>query len=254
MSLGYAIRQKLRRARKLAYIVARPEYRAAMRRQTYPAIEHEEMFASQRFDTVIDVGANIGQFAVTAHCANPGAPIFCFEPLTACVSRLRALLPHYPRLTVFDYGLGAEAAQFEINVASNLVSSSILDFTDLQLETYPGITVVGKEMIRVDTLDAVATPEMTNGRTLLKMDVQGFELEVLKGSTATLERIAAVYLEASFLPLYAGQPLASDLVVWLDAQGFDLAAVYNVDHGAGSVPSQADCLFLRRNKVTGAGA
>lgn len=251
MNLAYAARKNFRRARKLAHIIGTPGYRAAMRRRIFPAIEHEAMFASFRFDTVIDVGANIGQFAVTAHCANPQARVYCFEPLAGCVERLRGLALDYPRLAVHDHGLGAQAAEFEINVASNLGSSSILDFTDLQLETYPGVTVVGKEAIRVEALDTVATPEMTRGRTLLKMDVQGFELEVLKGATATLESVEAVYLEASFVPLYADQPLATELIVWLDRHGFGLAAVYNVDSGAGTLPSQADCLFLRKHEITG---
>ncbi len=253
MSFAYSIRKNLRRARKLVHVASTPDYRAAMRRRIFPTIEHEAMFASFRFDTVIDVGANIGQFAVTAHCANPAARVFCFEPLKGCVERLRSLASDYPRLTIYDHGLGAAAAQFEINVASNFGSSSILDFTDLQLETYPGVTVVGKETIRVEALDAIATPEMTQGRTLLKMDVQGFELEVLKGATATLENIEAIYLEASFVPLYADQPLATELVVWLDQHGFGLAAIYNVDSGAGTTPSQADCLFLRKSEISGAG-
>lgn len=252
MSLAYSLRKNFRRARKLAHIASTAGYRAAMRRRIFPAIEHEPLFASFRFDTVIDVGANIGQFAVTAATANPQARVFCFEPMAGCVERLRGLAQDYPRLEIHGYGLGSAPAEFEINVASNSGSSSILDFTDLQLETYPGVTVVGKESIRVDTLDAVATPDMTRGRTLLKMDVQGFELEVLKGAVKTLEQIEAVYLEASFLPLYADQPLATELVVWLDQHGFGLAAIYNVDSGAGSVPSQADCLFLRKQEIAGA--
>jgi FkbM family methyltransferase len=251
VSLAYRIGRNLRRARKLVHIARRPGYRAAMRRRIAPAIEHEPLFVGQFFDTVIDVGANIGQFAVTAHCANPDARIFCFEPLAGCFARLRGLAQDYPRLTVFDHALGAEQGQFEINVASNTGSSSILDFTDLQLETYPDVSVVGKETIRVEVLDKVATPGMTQGRTLLKMDVQGFELEVLKGAEATLAKIEAVYLEASFVPLYADQPLASDLIVWLDAHGFGLAAVYNVDYGSGAVPKQADCLFLRKAELAG---
>lgn len=251
MSLAYRIGRNLRRARKLAHIARRPAYRAAMRRRIATAIEHEALFAGQTFDTVIDVGANIGQFAVTAHCANPETRIFCFEPLAGCVARLRGLAQDYPRLAVFDHALGAEQGQFEINVASNTGSSSILDFTDLQFETYPDVSVVGKETIRVEVLDEVATSEMTSGRTLLKMDVQGFELEVLKGAVATLEKIEAIYLEASFVPLYAGQPLASDLIAWLDAHGFGLAAVHNVDYGSGNVPKQADCLFLRKAELAG---
>ncbi len=251
MNVAYTIRKNLRRARKLAHIAATPGYRAAMRRRTFPAIEHEATFASFRFDTVIDVGANIGQFAVTAHCANPKARVFCFEPLAGCAERLQGLAQDYPRLAIYHHSLGAQAAQFEINVASNLGSSSILDFTDLQLETYPGVTVVGKETIRGEALDTIATPEMTQGRTLLKMDVQGFELEVLKGAAASLEKIEAIYLEASFVPLYADQPLATELIVWLNQHGFGLAAIYNVDSGAGTTPSQADCLFLRKQEIAG---
>jgi FkbM family methyltransferase len=254
MNFAYTVRKNLRRARKLVHVATTPGYRAALRRRIFPTIEHEPLFASFRFDTVIDVGANIGQFAVTAHCANPAARVFCFKPLKGCVERLRDLAKDYPRLTIYDHGLGSEAAEFEINVASNLGSSSILDFTDLQLETYPGVTVVGKETIRVDTLDAVATAEMTAGRTLLKMDVQGFELEVLKGATRALEQVEAIYLEASFIPLYAEQPLATELIVWLDQHGFGLAAIYNVDSGAGTMPSQADCLFLRKHEIEGAHA
>jgi FkbM family methyltransferase len=254
VNFAYTVRKNLRRARKLVHIATTPGYRAAMRRRIFPAIEHEPLFASFRFDTVIDVGANIGQFAVTAHCANPEARVYCFEPLAGCVERLRALAQDYPRLSIHDHGLGSQAAEFEINVASNLGSSSILDFTDLQLETYPGVTVVGKETIRVERLDDVASPDMTAGRALLKMDVQGYELEVLKGATATLEQVDAVYLEASFVPLYADQPLATELIVWLDQHGFGLAAIYNVDSGAGTMPSQADCLFLRKQEISGARA
>ncbi|MBM3595716.1 MAG: FkbM family methyltransferase [Alphaproteobacteria bacterium] len=106
----------------------------------------------------------------------------------------------------------------------------------------------------MDTLDTAATPEMTRGRTLLKMDVQGFELEVLKRAVATLGQIEAIYLEAGFVLPYATQPLATELIVWLDRHGFGLAAIYNVDSGAGTTPSQADCLFLRKHEIEGARA
>ena len=55
------------------------------------------------------------------------------------------------------------------------------------------------------------------------------------------------------MPLYADQPLATELIVWLDQHGFGLAAIYNVDSGAGATPSQADCLFLRKQEISGAG-
>ena len=65
---------------------------------------------------------------------------------------------------------------------------------------------------------------------LLKFDVQGFELAALAGCAALLDRFAAVYVECSFLPLYAGQPLADEVLAHLRDQGFGLRGVFNLTH------------------------
>ena len=83
------------------------------------------------------------------------------------------------------------------------------------------------------------------GRCLLKLDVQGFELSALRGCSELLPRFAHVYVEASFVELYEGQALASQVVGHLFAEGFNLTCVANPTRGKSRKPIQADFLFSR---------
>jgi hypothetical protein len=83
------------------------------------------------------------------------------------------------------------------------------------------------------------------GRSLLKLDVQGFELSALRGCGELLARFDFVYVEASFVELYVGQALASEVLAHLLSQSFRLVCVANLSHGKSVKPIQADFLFAR---------
>jgi FkbM family methyltransferase len=241
----YILKNNMRRAQKLAQIASRPAFWPALRRRIYPAIEHVSLFEAVQFDTIIDVGANVGQFAIVAHALNRDAIIHSFEPIGACHARIVDLARDYPRIRPRKAALGAQDGEATINLASSLGSSSLLPFDPKSQDVYPNITSGGKETILVRTLDGELSAEDLRGRTLLKLDVQGFELEALKGGPATLARVDMVYLEASFVSLYAGQPLADEVIDFMNASGFALRGIDNVDYGARSLPVQADFLFER---------
>ena len=80
---------------------------------------------------------------------------------------------------------------------------------------------------------------------LLKLDVQGYELSALQGCGALLDRFRYVYVEASFIELYVGQALASEVVSFLLSRGFRLMCVANLSHGKSIRPIQADFLFAK---------
>ena len=82
--------------------------------------------------------------------------------------------------------------------------------------------------------------------SLLKIDVQGYELEVLRGCENLLDRFAAVYVECSFVELYEGQALAHEVIDWLHAREFYLDRIGLVTFDTRGVSVQADLLFLRR--------
>ncbi|MFX8747328.1 FkbM family methyltransferase, partial [Acinetobacter baumannii] len=80
---------------------------------------------------------------------------------------------------------------------------------------------------------------------LLKIDVQGGELDVLKGAESLLSSFAAIYVECSYVSLYEGQALASDVIAFLAERGFLIAGVFNQHEHWRIGPVQADFLFVR---------
>ena len=133
-----------------------------------------------------------------------------------------------------------------MNVAMRDDSSSLLPITALQTSIFPHTDQVGIEEVRIAPLCDFLTNDMIEQPSLLKIDVQGYELDVLGGSETCLDRFDVVYVEASFMELYQGQPLASDVIDALNEKGFRLAAIHNLCHAQDGRAVQADFLFERR--------
>ncbi len=119
---------------------------------------------------------------------------------------------------------GAVAGTTAINVSKADDSSSLLPPATLQTQRFPGTEMVGVEEIEVRTLDDLFGAGEIAGPVLLKLDVQGFELEALRGATKLLQRVDTVLCECSFVPFYKGQPLFDDVSDYLRAAGFKLTA------------------------------
>jgi hypothetical protein len=115
-----------------------------------------------------------------------------------------------------------------------------------QAKYFPGTREIGVETIRVARLSEELSSHEIKGPVLLKIDVQGFEGEVLKGCEDMLSHINWIYCEASFVELYQGQPLAHEIIIWLAERGFSLAGV---EVGPGMAfegrAVQADFLFSK---------
>jgi glycosyltransferase involved in cell wall biosynthesis len=143
-----------------------------------------------------------------------------------------------------------------MHISASADSSSLLPITDRQAELFPGTEEVGTTDVEAGPLEAFVAAGDLAAPALLKIDVQGFELEVLRGSRALLPAFAYVYVEASFEPLYAGQALAGEVVAFLEESGFEEIGRHNLSRGPGGDPVQADFLFRRgpAGDVAGHGA
>ena len=132
---------------------------------------------------VFDVGANRGEWARRVCARKPDAVIYCFEIVPATVALLREAMAEHPTVHVCEHGLSAAAGEIEVhwNRASDHTSGITPWHTDTQIESDVAIVTS-----RVDTGDAVMQYAGLGRIDLLKMDVEGHEIEVLTGFRHTL--------------------------------------------------------------------
>jgi FkbM family methyltransferase len=234
------------RLRKLAAIAAGGAYRRAfLRHGVAPAIEHHAVLQALPFDLVVDVGANRGQFSLLCRDMRPAARIVAFEPLPAPAAIYGALFAEDAKVTLHSVALAQERGTMDMNISKSDDSSSLLPISKAQIENYPGTERIGSHRVSIAPLTDFISAGDLIGHGLLKIDVQGFELEVLKSGQSLLLSFDWIYVECSFVQLYEGQALAEEVIAFLTANGFRLSGRYNFSHGRGGALLQADLLFVR---------
>lgn len=168
---------------------------------------------------VLDVGANVGQFARGLRNGGYNGRIVSFEPQTSAFQALERTAADDPLWSCRQLGLGAMPDTMLLNVSANSYSSSFLQPEPSTLEFEPAVGFVSQEAVRVERLDAVG-PDIIGGRTLLKIDVQGFEKEVIEGAGDYLNDIHLLFLEVSLVSIYTGEPLIEFMIGLLRGKGF----------------------------------
>ena len=191
-------------------------------------------------DVVLDIGANEGQFGQQLRRCGYRGRIVSFEPVSDVQARLRAIASGDRLWQVAPpLALGAKAGEAEIHVHA---VSEVSSFLPMERMPYadagtPVAPPVRSETVRIVPLDAVYGDYVKPGeKALLKIDVQGFEREVLAGAAATLPKADGVLIEVSLSPLYTGQASYLELLETLRAKGFHAAFFSSVHsrqrHGA----------------------
>lgn len=200
-------------------------------------------------ETVIDVGANEGQTATEMRKRFPGAEIFSFEPLKECYDALVRNMAGDARFKAFNVGVGDKAGAMTMHRNPYSQSSSILQMEQLHKDTFPQSRGEERDVqIKIVRLDDM--PEMAPGKLkkgiLFKIDVQGFEDKVIRGSERILRDTKLVLIENSFMSLYKGQPLFADIYRMLTDLGFTYRGSLwqKLDPKSGAVMFE-DSLFLR---------
>lgn len=225
---------------KAARAALNPGHWPALARLVVPTIEHGAAFVGIEPATVLDVGANKGQFAAFAASRWPGARIVSFEPLEEPARIYRGHMGD--RATLLQCALGEKAAQLEIHLASRTDSSSLLPLGERQ-KTYFGMSEVGIRSVPVHRLDEVLGGEELPAPILLKVDVQGFEYQVIRGLGHLSRKIGWIFIEVSFVELYEGQKMFPDIEAELIGMGYRLVGFFNEEHRGGQ-RIQADALFV----------
>jgi len=201
--------------------------------------------------TILDVGANVGQFAIAARKTWPAAYVYSFEPSPEVAARLRSNIAKLGRMSVVEIALGEFAGVADFNINRRDQASSILPQSMRRNEIFPEETISQIIQVKVCTLDeALASCEVT-GPVLLKIDAQGFEDRVLKGALNSLKKIEFVLLEASMNSLYEGELSFVEMLSLMDKMGFEFVRPlsWHLAPRTGEI-IEMDILFANRNLET----
>ena len=172
---------------------------------------------------VLDVGANEGQYGRELRLARYNGRIVSFEPIAAPYSKLISAARSDPLWETVQVALGEADTDAAIHVSANSTSSSLLTVLPASVEAAAFTSTVREEPIIVRRLDSVFGEFVRTGEVpFLKLDVQGYELHALNGTTGVIDRVAGIQAEMSLVPLYEGAPLWTDIVAWASERGFSL--------------------------------
>lgn len=179
---------------------------------------------------IFDVGANVGQ-SVESYLQTFATPsITSFEPSSACFRKLASKFARRSGVTLRQCALGPDVGACELDIYDFSVLNSVLPMDRSSTNRFHDRKPIGKESVPVLTLDRVAEEYNASHIDVLKIDTQGYDLQVLRGggSLWNERRVSVVQIELNFFPMYQGQAAADEVTSFLVQRGFSLVDYYEI--------------------------
>jgi FkbM family methyltransferase len=207
------------------------------------------LFGKLDIQCVLDVGANRGQYRrLLRDRVGYHGLIISFEPISQNVAALREQARTDPQWVIRGHALGGEDAEMEINVMKADLLSSFLGPDPAMAPKFRPVNVVDRrESVQVRRLDAVIgelAGEHVLRNVYLKLDTQGFDLEVIRGAAAALPTVRALQTEISMQPLYTNAPSYRETLDVLTKRGFAVTGMYPVSRDELLRVVEFDCVMV----------
>lgn len=220
-------------------------YLAFFRYFMSPSYDHYNVIKNTiNVKSFIDVGANKGQFSLLVNSLFPKKSILAFEPIRSEYLIYKQIFENIKNVKCFNVGLGSKVETKQLYLTKSKDSSSFFKPSKIQNNLFRNTNVVSTQTVKIKKLSSFL--HRLKKPIFLKIDVQGYELEVLKG--ANLTQIQYIYLEGSYVRLYENQPIIKDIIKYLSKKNFKLNSEYNLLKN-NNKKIQADFLF-KNNKIT----
>jgi len=204
---------------------------------------------NNKIDIILDVGANVGNYALGMRELGYTKKIISFEPLETAFQSLSKNAKKDPNWVICNYALGDADEESTINVAGgNSESSSLLNMLPSHEATYAESKYIDTQNIQVKKLDSVySTFCNPHNNVMLKIDTQGYEKNVIDGSSESLRHIKIIQLEMSIVPLYENEMLFEEMISYLTAKDFGLFSLETgySDRESGQL-FQIDGVFVKK--------
>lgn len=223
----------------------------------YPLAQQlRKIFHTFKIDCVLDVGANVGQYYdFLRDQVGYNGQIVSFEPIPDHVRMLQRRALSDKAWAIEGCALGASPGQVPFNVMNNTQFSSFLPPDDSVVGNFQGRNEVERKInVEVKTINAIAPvlkERLGKGRFYLKLDTQGFDLEVIRGSLEQLNTIFALQTEISVKSIYHGMPNYMDTIREMESLGFSIGGIYpnNPDHFPEAI--EFDCIMVNTALISG---
>jgi FkbM family methyltransferase len=199
-------------------------------------------------DLILDVGANVGQFARGVRSSGYHGRILSLEPVDSERQHIEKASSHDANWRTLGVAAGVTPGVARINIAGNHgLSSSLLPMEQRHLAAFPESAYVSHQDVDVVRLDGLDDVWLNNAqRIFIKVDTQGFERQVLEGAAGVLSRVVGIRCEVSLAPLYAGEWTLSEALRWIEQHGMSIRHIVpGVADPATHEALQVDLVALR---------
>jgi FkbM family methyltransferase len=214
-------------------------------RRIRPELDELQFLSELKIKTVLDIGANAGQFATQARQLLPEATIHCFDPVRQAYNSLTRLAARDPRMFAYNVALGEEEKDMVMEVNDYSPSSSILHMAPAHVQAFPFTAYPKQEWVKMIRLDTWASHAQIEPPLLVKLDVQGYEDRVIRGGINTVRKATVILTEVSFCELYEGQVLYDELYSTIHALGFRSAGMIRNLRDSTSRVLSCDAIFVQ---------
>lgn len=198
-------------------------------------------------DALLDVGANEGAFGTMVRGLGFRGEIFSFEPVRGAFDRLSRLAAEDEKWTAFDFALGAEAGEALINVSKFSQFSSILPANEYGVSNWKSIEVEHQQQVKIRSLNECIDEGLIprKRRFLLKMDTQGYDLQVFRGAGYLRDNICCMLSELSIIPIYHGMPHYLEALSEYERNGFSVSGFFPITRRKGTLTlNEVDCMLV----------
>jgi FkbM family methyltransferase len=218
-----------------------PRYINAYIKLICPLFELKEALKNTKnVKNIIDVGSNKGQFSLLSRIYYPFCKIYSFEPQIDYLNIQKSIIKK--DIVFYNFCLGDKNYSKKLNITEKEDSSSLLTPKIFKNGIYK---VKERIKVNIKTLDNVLINKKINN-SLMKIDVQGFEYEVLLGSVKSLKKIKYLILEISSHNIYQSQTNKKKLLSFLNNNNFKLLKIYNKSKLSKNI-FQCDYFFKNTN-------
>ncbi len=205
-----------------------------------------QLLERHEINLVLDIGANDGQFALKLREIGFRGRIYSFEPVARSFKRLQAAAAADPDWSVYKIAMGRTAGTAKINVSHATVFSSFLTPNGFGKATFDEMRTESSENVQILTLDSFLEQHVNReARVFLKMDTQGYDLEVFAGLQARLGQVFGILSELSVRPIYEDMPDYLQALAEYRNRGFTVSAMFPVNRSADLSLIELDCFLVR---------